>query len=115
MRLFLLVLLWLPVAASAQKTDAAVACKATGVDFVYDCVVSLSRGGKPLTGARLSISADMPSMPMAHNLKPVTAQPGSRPGEYTARLDLEMQGEWALKLRLSGPVRDLIVKKLKFD
>jgi hypothetical protein len=115
MRLFIFFLLWLPIAAWAQKIHADVACKPTGTDFVYDCIITLSRGGEPLSGARISIGADMPSMPMAHNLKPVIAKPGSAPGEYTARLDLEMQGEWALKLRLSGPVRDLIVKKLKFE
>lgn len=114
MRLFIFLLLWLPIAAWAQKTHAEVACKATGTDFVYDCVIKLSRGGKPLSGAQISIGADMPSMPMVHNIKPVKAKPGARPGEYLVRLDLEMQGEWALKLRVSGPVRDLIVKKVKF-
>jgi hypothetical protein len=57
----------------------------------------------------------MPSMPMAHNLKPVKALPGKNPGEYRARLELEMHGEWAVKLRISGPVRDQIVKKMRFD
>ena len=66
-------------------------------------------------GAQLSIGADMPSMPMAHNIKPVKAKPGSKPGEYAARLDLEMTGEWAVKLRLSGPVRDQLVLHYEFD
>jgi hypothetical protein len=53
----------------------------------------------------------MPSMPMAHNVKPVKAAPGSAPGEYTARIELEMFGEWALKLDVRKPVRDRIVRK----
>jgi hypothetical protein len=57
----------------------------------------------------------MPSMPMAHNVKPVKAQPTKTPGEYRARLDLEMTGEWAVKLRLAGPVRDQLVLHYEFD
>jgi len=54
-------------------------------------------------------------MPMAHNLKPVKAKPGKKPGDYEARLDLEMAGEWAVKLRLSGPVRDQLILHYEFD
>ena len=115
MRTLLLLVLLLPCPAFAQNIQAALSCKAAGTDFVYDCLIRLTRDGKPLSGAQLSVGADMPSMPMAHNLKPVKAKPGRQPGEYLARLDLEMQGEWAVKLRVSGPVRDLIVEKVKFE
>ena len=101
--------------AAAQGTRAVLDCKFTGTDHVYDCVVHLARGGEPLAGVQLSIGADMPSMPMAHNLKPVKAKPGKKPGDYEARLDLEMSGEWALKLRLAGPVRDQLVLHYEFD
>ena len=101
--------------AAAQGTRAELDCKFTGKDFVYDCVVHLARGGAPLAGVELSIGADMPSMPMAHNIKPVKAKPGKKPGDYEARLDLEMAGEWALKLRLSGAVRDQLVLHYEFD
>ena len=90
-------------------------CKATGKDLIYDCVIRLARGGEPVNGAQLTVGADMPSMPMAHSVKPVKARPGKGPGEYLVRLDLEMQGEWAVKLRISGPVRDQVVKKVRFD
>ena len=33
--------------------------------------------------------------------------------EYHARLDLDMQGEWAVKLRLSGAVREEIILRLQ--
>ena len=82
----------------AQPIQADLDCRFTGTDFVYDCVVRLARAGAPLAGAQVSIGADMPSMPMAHSIKPVKAKPGGKPGEYEARLDLEMAGEWALKL-----------------
>jgi len=116
MKVLLLGLLGLAaVPAAAQGTRAELDCKFTGTDFLYDCVIRLARGGAPLAGVQLTIGADMPSMPMAHNLKPVKAKPGKKPGDYEARLDLEMAGEWALKLRLAGPVRDQIVLHYEFD
>jgi hypothetical protein len=115
MRLLLVLFLLLPLGASAQKVRSAMECKFTGTDFVYDCKIRLARGDQPLDGARVSVGADMPSMPMAHNVKPVIAKPGKGPGEYEARLDLDMIGEWAIKLRLSGPVRDQLILLYHFD
>lgn len=94
--------------------EARLNCKSTGTEFIYDCVIRLSRGGAPLAGAQVSVGADMPSMPMAHNMKPVKAAPGKAPGEYRARLDLEMRGEWAVKLSISGPLRDQLVLHYDF-
>ena len=105
----------LAFSAHAQGIKADLDCRFTGTDFVYDCVIRLARAGAPLGGAEISIGADMPSMPMAHNLKPVKARPGKKPGDYEARLDLEMAGEWAVKLRLSSPLRDQLVLHYEFD
>jgi hypothetical protein len=99
----------------AQKLDAALECTAMQTDFIYECVIKLSKAGKPVSGAQITVGADMPSMPMAHNVKPVKARPGKAPGEYLANLDLEMLGEWAVKLRLGGPVRDQLVLLYEFD
>jgi hypothetical protein len=101
--------------ALAQRPQAALECRFTGTDFVYDCVIRLSRGGVPLAGAEVTVGADMPSMPMAHSVKPVRALASGKSGEYRARLDLEMTGEWAVKLRLAGPVRDQLVLHYEFD
>ena len=98
----------------AQRVQAALDCRFTGTDFVYDCVIRLERGGAPLAGVQITLGADMPSMPMAHQVRPARAKPGAKPGEYRVRLKLEMQGEWALKLRLSGPVRDQLVLHYDF-
>lgn len=102
--------------AAAQRLTADVDCKPTRHDLVYDCRIALkeSKSGQPVSGAQVSVGADMPSMPMAHNVKPVKAKPGAAPGEYEARIELEMYGEWALKLNVRGPARDVIVKKLDF-
>jgi hypothetical protein len=110
-----LILGLVPALAFAQAPKADLACKATGTDFIYDCTIRLSRGGKPLEGATVTMGADMPSMPMAHNVKPVKAQAGQAPGEYRAKLDLEMLGVWVVKLRLAGPVRDQLILHYEFD
>jgi hypothetical protein len=102
--------------AAAQRLAADVDCKPTQHDLVYDCRIALMEAAsrKPVAGADVSVGADMPSMPMAHNVKPVKAKPAKEPGLYTARLELEMHGEWALKLNVRSPVRDVIVKKIDF-
>lgn len=109
MRWSVLFLLLVCAQAWAQRLNGKLDCKYTGTDFIYDCRIALQRGGQPLSGAQITVGADMPSMPMAHNIKPVKATPTGTPGEYRARLDLEMTGEWAVKLRIAGPVRDQLV------
>lgn len=112
----LFLILWLySCAAFSQKVDATLHCTATRADFIFECMIKLKKGTQPLPGVQITVGADMPSMPMAHNVKPVKAKPGKKPGEYEAKLDLEMLGEWAVKLRLSGPVRDQLVLHYEFD
>ena len=110
--LFLALAATLPAWAQSPRGD--LSCTPTGRDFVYDCTIRLNRAGKPLEGVELTVGADMPSMPMAHNVKPVKASAGKSPGEYAARLELEMLGLWAVKLRLAGPVRDQLVLNYDF-
>lgn len=115
MKAALFVLLLVPAIAFAQRIDAGLECRFTGTDFVYDCAIRLGRGGAPLDGAQFTVAADMPSMPMAHNIRPVEASPSKTAGEYRVTLDLDMTGEWAVKLRLKAPVRDLVVLHYVFD
>jgi hypothetical protein len=102
---------------AADRAHVATTCKPAEDKFTYDCTFKLTnaRTGAPLANAEVVIGADMPSMPMAHNVKPVAARPANTVGEYTARLTLEMHGDWALRLRISGPVRDQIVELRNFD
>ncbi|MBX9841682.1 MAG: FixH family protein [Xanthobacteraceae bacterium] len=112
------VLAMLPAPAHAQaRAKADVACKQAAGPLQYDCVVKLNdaRSNAPLTGVSLSIGADMPSMPGMHNLRPAKAVEDAEKGTYRARLVLDMHGEWALQLNLSGPVRDRVVKLLRFE
>lgn len=110
-----LVLIFSAFPAFAQRVRGELACKPTKTDFIFDCTIKLARDGQPLVGAEITVGADMPSMPMAHNVKPVKAKPGRAPGEYEAKLDLEMLGEWAVKLRLAGPVKDQLILHYDFD
>lgn len=109
--LFCLLFLVSP-AAFGQKTAAALECKYTGKDFIYDCIIRLT---PPNPDVQVTVGADMPSMPMAHSIKPVKAKPTRTPGEYQARLELEMTGEWTVKLRLAGALRDQLVLHYEFD
>jgi hypothetical protein len=103
--------------ALAAETSADVACKPTAKSLVYACTITLrdGAGGPALQGIDLTVGADMPSMPMAHNVRPVKAKPGPAPGTYEAELELEMHGDWAVRLRLAGPRTDLVVRRLRFE
>jgi hypothetical protein len=110
-------MLLLSSAASAgERAKADVDCKATREKLVYDCMIMLmnKNSGDPIPGAKIVVKPDMPSMPMAHNVTPINAMAMGKPGSYHARLKLEMQGEWALTIDVSGPLRDRLVKKLQF-
>ena len=114
----LAMLVGLPTAAFGQtRAKADVACRPTGTTLQYDCSITLTnaRTSEPLGGVTLTVGADMPSMPMMHNVRPVAATPGAQPGTYQARILLEMHGDWALQLNLSGRLRDRVVTTLRFD
>lgn len=104
------------VALAADRVAAAVDCKPAGDALVYDCIIKLrnARTSAPLERASVTVGADMPSMPMAHNVRPVVAEATGTPGEYKARLTLEMHGNWALRLRIGGPLQDQVVEVKSF-
>ena len=103
-------------AAAQERMGAEVTCSQVGQTMAYDCLLMLKgrTSGQPIQGAAIVVGADMPAMPMAHNLKPVRAEPTGVPGEYRFKITLEMHGEWALKIRLAKPRQDLIVHKMMF-
>jgi hypothetical protein len=103
-------------APAADRVRAAVVCKSAPEKLAYDCIFKLTnrRTGAPLDQAEVTVGADMPSMPLAHNVRPVAATATGAPGEYKARLTLEMRGDWAVRLKVAGPVKDQIVEVLRF-
>ena len=108
----------LPALAEADERKAAeVECLPVEDEtLVYDCMITLEgkTSGMPIAEAEFTIGADMPSMPGAHNIRPVPAEPHGTPGTYRARITLDMPGEWALKLDFTKPNRDRLVEKLHF-
>ena len=113
-KIFASLVLLVPLATWAQ-TRGDMQCKPSGKDLIYDCVIRLAKADEPVSGAQLTVAPDMPSMPGEHKQMPVKARAGKGPGEYLVRLDLDMLGEWDLKLRLSGAVRDQLVLHCEFD
>jgi hypothetical protein len=80
---------------------------------MLDCVVDVKRAeGTPLDGAQLMLGAMMPSMPMAHTIKPMKAAPTGASGQYKATLELEMLGVWAVDVDISGPLREKVSRNL---
>ena len=108
----------LPMLAVAdERPTAEVACTPDEQqELVYDCVFTLKgkESGAPITDAEFMVGANMPSMPGAHSVRPVPAEPQAPPGSYRARITLEMTGEWALSLDFTKPRRDRLIRKLHF-
>src|SRR5262245_15459127 len=102
--------------AANERAKAEVSCRPAADTLQYDCVIKLTnaRTGAALTGVTLTVGADMPSMPMMHNVRPVKASPAQEAGVYQARVVLEMHGDWALQLNVSGTVRDRVIKTMRF-
>lgn len=88
----------------------AVDCTPTGRAFEIQCVIDLKwpQDARPMDPATITVSADMPSMPMAHAVRPVAATQNGNPGRYMARLMLPMNGEWIVRFGISSPVREVI-------
>ena len=104
-----------PGALAAPRPEVDLQCVAHGSGPQLDCTARVTTGGAPLNAAKLTLAASMPSMPMAHTVKPVLAMPTGRPGEYRGSLQLEMNGDWAVQVDLAGPPRERVVRVLRVD
>lgn len=81
----------------------------SGLGYEYTFKVTRHGSGDLVDGAEFSVSTDMPSMPGAHHMPPVTGMAAGEPGVYKAELDFDMPGEWNLILRFKKPNRDQVV------
>lgn len=104
-------------AAAQSRLKAELACAATPAHLNYDCTVRIADtvSDEAIEGLTVEVKADMPSMPMAHNIPPVRAEPTGEPGVYAFPIKLDMFGNWAFSIRLSGPREDMLVEVLGFD
>ena len=112
---FVMLLAFAGSALSAPRPEVDLQCVAHGSGPLLDCTARVSVSGAPLAATQLTLGASMPSMPMAHTVKPVSATPTGRPGEYRGSLQLEMNGDWAVQLDLAGPPRERIVRVFRVD
>lgn len=114
---FLAALACTAAAQQAPRLRVDLGCQPTELSLTYLCTLTIAdAAGKPVDGVEVTLSADMPSMPMAHNVPPVKAQPvPGQAGSYQGRLVLEMTGEWVVRLRFESPRPDVVVRKLDFQ
>lgn len=113
----LLVLVPAVALCAGERPVVNVDCAPTHEKLVFHCTFDVTgkRSHQPVEGAAFKVNADMPSMPLAHNVKPVRPEPvADKPGSYEGRLELEMLGEWVLKMTFDEPVRDIVIRKLTF-
>lgn len=100
-------------ASGSSKPQVELKCVSYGKGPMLDCLVDVKRAeGNPLDGAQLTLGALMPSMPMAHTIKPMKAAPTGVPGQYKATLELEMLGVWAVDVDIAGPLREKVSRNL---
>jgi hypothetical protein len=93
---------------------AVVTCAPAESPLRQRCTVRLSdrRSGRAIEGATVTLTADMPSMPLAHGVRPVAATAGAQRGTYQGTIELEMAGRWVVAIRIEGPVRDQLTHTL---
>ncbi len=101
---------------AGERPMVEVNCEPTDKKLTYMCMFNVMgmKSHKPIDGAEFKVNADMASMPMAHNVPPMRPKPTGKPGSYHGMLELEMVGEWTLKMEFKKPARDVVVKSLTF-
>lgn len=91
-------------------------CQSPSKGLKLECIVNMrTKDGSPPPDGRVVLSASMPSMPMAHSIRPVVASPAAKPGEYRGTLELEMPGVWAIQVDIDKPRRERLVQSLRVD
>ena len=103
--------------AAGERPMVKVDCKPTDEKLVFHCIFEVmgKKSHEPVEGAAFKVNADMPTMPLAHNVRPIRPEPvDGKPGSYEGRLELEMLGEWTIKMTFDEPVRDIVIEKVTF-
>ena len=99
-----------PTVLYPMMTKSQTDCTATSKKFQYNCNVIFFHKKEPMSGYSGIVGATMPSMAMAHNVKPVkfTKKEGMA-GHYKFTIQLEMLGEWMFQYDISTPKRDRLL------
>ena len=112
--LFLGVPLLSPATAlGASMPQVTVDCHAHGEGPLLTCDVTVKDANRrAISDADIRLKAHMPSMPMAHSVKPVKAAAVDQNGRYRATLQLQMPGIWAVEVDVRGPVRERVISRI---
>ena len=103
--------------AAGERPMVKVECKPTEDKLVFHCTFEVmgKKSHEPIEGAAFKVNADMPTMPLAHNVRPIRPEPvAGTPGRYEGKIEVEMLGEWTIKMTFDEPVRDIVIEKLTF-
>ena len=103
--------------AAGERPMVKVECKPTEEKLVFHCTFEVmgKKSHEPIEGAAFKVNADMSTMPLAHNVRPIRPEPvAGTPGRYEGKIELEMLGEWAIKMTFDEPVRDIVIEKVTF-
>ena len=112
-KIALLMALTVPVLAAPPTTTTS--CASVDGKLKYACDVMLMHNGQPLSGADITQRADMPSMPLTHNIPPSRpAENPGKPGHYGFEVELEMHGQWMFTYDLQSPLRERVHEKITF-
>ena len=101
--------------AGGERPMVKVGCEPTDEKLVFHCAFDVmgKKSHDPIEDAAFKVNADMPTMPLAHNVRPIRPEPvAGAPGRYEGRLELEMLGEWAIRMTFDQPVRDIVIEKV---
>ncbi|MYJ71057.1 MAG: hypothetical protein F4092_04660 [Rhodospirillaceae bacterium] len=103
-------------ALATERAAVKIECTETETGLVYDCMLHLSgrKSGKHFAARPVAVNPSFRPMPAAHNIRASTATPAGTPGAYGFRMKLDMYGIWALKVTVTGPLRDIVVQKIEF-
>ena len=103
----------LPSIAQANMARTQTNCMPHKQLLAYTCQVTLWSHNEPVSNASMSVSADMPSMPMAHNMRQIIVTPVvGLAGQYEFILEVEMAGQWRLIYNILSPFVDRVHEPL---
>ena len=101
------------IALGASMPQVTVDCHAHGEGPLLTCDVTVKDANRrAISDADITLKAHMPSMPMAHSVKPIKAAAVDQHGLYRATLQLQMPGIWAVEVDVRGPVRERVISRI---
>lgn len=104
-----------PAWSAESGLHAELACEPTTERLAYVCTIHMTEQDAAVEDLAIQVKADMPSMPMAHNIPPVRAQATDEPGVYEFPITLDMYGRWAFSMTVMGARQDMLVEALDFE